>query len=619
MAFNPIRDLNPTERNRAISQLGGATEEEIYSLSNSLRVTSARTSALVDQLRRNNNSLSRELSKINDLDRRLRRVIPIIPGADSAAGNIFPEMFEESGEGDGGIPIPPKVKIPKLKFPRFPRLPSIPPIPVTSPQTQTQTQAQTQAQTQTQTQQQGQRQRTRVGQGSRPLGETTRRQGEAEAEPELQPGFSFPIVLEGAKLFADDFARRYRNFTKKFSEATSFLDPILGPIENFLKGPKGGGAMTAIDMSLMALPQGRLFAGSLGLAKLLQRTPNLFKKFYGKGAPLIVPKRTSTYGAPIGPQPASAISKVKVPEVVKKIPTPPSIAAPYEEIAKSLPTATGARLGGQSVVKRGPLLQQFDRGGLFRRGTPATLEERALRQFLEDSGLSARAARLSDPKYIPQSPGEVAARFDVLKELELADKAFGSIVGGGTRIPKKMVVQPSKVQIRSFFDDIASGQKTIGNNTIAEIVGLNDPELRKRFLYYLRQAPKGQKQQSEGFLNKIAKGLELLPNGTQDDKNVAIQTIMRFLRPSTPGARDSRKFLFDKLKQADKFADDVPFEDFLTKGEAEQLRIPQIEKMLNEMFDKNINSSIIGKPGSTDIASLNIDTSVEIQEIYYIS
>ena len=615
MAFNPIRDLSPIERDQAISELGGVTQREILSLSNSLRVTSVRTSTIVDQLRRKNTSLNSDLKKITDLDRRLRRIIPIIPGQPAVAGNIFGEYGEESSGAAPGFDIPDfKFKKPKIRFPKFPRLPLISPVPVTQPQTQ----QQTQQQTQTQTDQQRQRQRTRVGQGSRPLGDTTKRDEEAEAKPELQPGFSFPLVLENAKKTADDLASRYKKLTENFSKATSFLDPILTPIEQAFKSPEAGGAMTAIDMSLMALPQGRIFAGSLGLAKLLQKVPNLFKRVYGGAAP-VVPRRTSTYGdVPIGPQPASAVSKVKAPEVVKKIPTPPSITAPYEEIAKSLPTATGARLGGQPVVKRAPLLGKFKSGGLFRKGPPVTEEELAFRTFLEDAGLSARAAKLSDPKYFPQTPGEIAARYDVLKELDVVDEAFARVIGGGAKIPKKMVVKPSKIDIRSFFDDIASGEKTIGSNTIADIIGLKDPELRSRFLYYLRQAPKGQKQQSEGFLNKIAKGLELLPNGTQDDKNVAIQTIMRFLRPSGPGVKDSRKFLYNKLKQADKFADDVPFEDFLTKGETEQLKIPEIEKMLQEMFEKNINSSIIGKPGSTDIASLGIDTTVEVQEIYYI-
>ena len=575
MKFNPLTDLTPSQRDTAVKQLGGATENELLAISRSLRNTTSLTSSIASSLRRDNLDLQSDLSTISKLDERLKRIVPIIPEKFGEAGNIFPD--KKPPDPMAGFKLP--------KFPKFPKFP-LPGAPVLQPQPQPQPQPQ--------------------------------------REP--KPEFEWPNIPVLPPIRLPDFegipGLAFRKGSDIIASADKKLTELGQNLDKFLKEKPG----TAMAMDLGMGGFGTAARGIVAISPLLLRglgpRAQVFLQRAFSGAPRYTPVApiTSTYGRQIGPQ-AAPLTLPKPPPITaaKVAPrTPVSLTAPYEELIKGLPTATGGRLGGQSVFARKPLLKGFKAGGLFRKGPAITEEELAFRQFLEDAGLSARAAKLSDPKYFPQTPGEIAARYDVLKELELADKTFARVTGPGSRIPKTAI---TKVDIRSFFDDVASGDLPVPNNTIAEIIGLKDPELRKRFLYYLRQAPKGQKQQNEGFLRKMAKGLELLPNGTQDDKDTAIKTIMRFLRPSGPEAKDSRRFLYNKLRQADKFADDVSFEEYLTKGEVEQLRIPEIEKMLQEMFEKNISgpqSSILGMPGSMDIASLGIDTSVEVQEIYYI-
>jgi len=578
MKFNPLTDLTPSQRDTAVKQLGGATENELLAISRSLRNTTSLTSSIASSLRRDNLDLQSDLSTISKLDERLKRIVPIIPEKFGEAGSIFPD--KKPPDPMAGFKLP--------KFPKFPKFP-LPGAPVLQPQSQPQPQQQT----------------------------------EPQREPRRKPQWEWPQLppIWWPKLpdFEGIPGLAFRKGTDIIASADKKLTDLGQNLDKFLKEKPGTAMAMDLGMGGFGTAAREIFAISPQLARSV-RSPQV-QVFMQKLATL---GQGRGYAAPVTPITSTQPTPLTLPKpppitAAKVAPrTPVSLTAPYEELIKGLPTATGGRLGGQSVFARKPLLKGFKAGGLFRKGSAITEEELAFRQFLEDAGLSARAAKLSDPKYFPQTPGEIAARYDVLKELELADKTFARVTGPGSRIPKTAI---TKVDIRSFFDDVASGDLPIPNNTIAEIIGLKDPELRKRFLYYLRQAPKGQKQQNEGFLRKMAKGLELLPNGTQDDKDTAIKTIMRFLRPSGPESKDSRRFLYNKLRQADKFADDVSFEEYLTKGEAEQLRIPEIEKMLQEMFEKNISgpqSSILGMPGSMDIASLGIDTSVEVQEIYYI-
>ena len=125
MKFNPLTDLTVSQRDTAVKQLGGITGTEIGNLASSLRTASQRTSQIVDVLRRDNTKTNSDLNKIMDLDRRLKRVIPIIPEKFGEAGNIFPDRQPIP---EGGISLP---RLPK--FPKFPPVGGPAPGPVTVP------------------------------------------------------------------------------------------------------------------------------------------------------------------------------------------------------------------------------------------------------------------------------------------------------------------------------------------------------------------------------------------------------------------------------------------------------------------------------------------------------
>jgi len=102
--FNPFTDLSPVDKDRAIEQLGGATENNLQQLQFRLRFTTEYTKQFLNILRDKNKSFKRDIDRIKVLDERLKRTIPIIPGLTGIAGNIF---GEESGPFAGfpGFPI----------------------------------------------------------------------------------------------------------------------------------------------------------------------------------------------------------------------------------------------------------------------------------------------------------------------------------------------------------------------------------------------------------------------------------------------------------------------------------------------------------------------------------
>ena len=100
---------------------------------------------------------------------------------------------------------------------------------------------------------------------------------------------------------------------------------------------------------------------------------------------------------------------------------------------------------------------------------------------------------------------------------------------------------------------------------------------------------------------------------------------MRFFRPSASASTDIRPGIFQKLKDKNFIDKDRLFGEFLSLDDIKNLKEPaQIPgvpdpKLLSPGAEVlGPRSSIIGKPGTMDLASLGIDTSVEIQEIYYI-
>jgi len=131
--FNPFTDLSPVDKDRAIEQLGGATENNLQQLQFRLRFTSEYTKQFLNVLRDKNKSFKKDLDRIKVLDERLKREIPVIPGMAGIAGNIF---------GEEGFPPGPLKGFPGFpgglpgRIPRRPRQPS--PVPQEVPQEQTQ-------------------------------------------------------------------------------------------------------------------------------------------------------------------------------------------------------------------------------------------------------------------------------------------------------------------------------------------------------------------------------------------------------------------------------------------------------------------------------------------------
>ena len=107
---NPLPDLMPLEEGRSTE----VSSQELSAIRASLMETSWRTEQIVDVLERNNILLERDLEKITNLKRRLRRSIGIIPGMPGKAGALF-------GAGVGmGLILP-------FGF-KWPESPNIPPI-----------------------------------------------------------------------------------------------------------------------------------------------------------------------------------------------------------------------------------------------------------------------------------------------------------------------------------------------------------------------------------------------------------------------------------------------------------------------------------------------------------
>lgn len=600
MKFNPLTDLTPSQRDTAVKQLGGVTENEISNLSSSIKTASQRTSGIVDLLKRDNSKIQSDLSSIRDLDRRLKIVIPIIPEKFGEAGNIYP---------DKPIIEPPKFKLPK--FPKFPRVPPVVPTPSTQPQEQTQQQPQEQ--------------------------------------PEQQPGFNIREIIQ--KLLELGYTwEQIRKILEGLSGGdaipglaaiTKPLTSFAGTLDKFLKEKPGtsmaidlgtGGFGTAMSM----FPTGARLLSRLG--------PKLAQEIFGAPAVTTLARpRISTYGVPIGPQPARAMPKPGPlrPEMVAPRPRPTTVASPtsvpYEDILKGLPTATGGRLGGQTVIQRAPLLKGFETGGLFRKGPILTPEEKALREAFLNFADEKLLKSFDDPKNIYSQ----LARSDVDKIVEevykksdeITRRIFGDI---GTSIPKK-TVDPKKVfgpykytpsQIEQAVDVLKSPQaKGLAQpGSVANYMQLDHPEVRQGFLDYLLSAKKGDGTPNYGLYEKILRQIGLLGDRPTQIDDEAFRFILNYhkkvgLDPDLLIKELLNKQILPKetfLKYSDKIGDVIrssKMSPFNVKPlDVGPSGIPGDQPIL----PGGPQSSIIGTPKSMDLASLGIDTSVEIQEIYYI-
>ena len=107
---NPLPDLMPLEEDRSTE----VSSQELSAIRASLMETSWRTEQIVDVLERKNILLERDLEKITNLKRRLRRSIGIIPGMSGKAGALL-------GAGVGmGLILPFGFKWPESESPNIP-------------------------------------------------------------------------------------------------------------------------------------------------------------------------------------------------------------------------------------------------------------------------------------------------------------------------------------------------------------------------------------------------------------------------------------------------------------------------------------------------------------------
>ena len=605
MKFNPIKDLTPFDRNKAVKQLGGVTDEEISSLSRGLRDTSLKTSAIVDQLRRDVSLLKRDLDKISELDRRLKRVIPIIPGQGAVAGNIFPD--DKPGPSGGlNIPIP--------KFPKIPPFAPPAPAPVNVPDP------------------------------------TTVPERKPEKVPEKPPvsiptfPFPFPPLIPPLDDLLPQVVAANTNFVTKindFAYKTANDLVALSKLE-----PKGGkyqpmSPMEQLELVTMASPggfgfkAGGMFLMNPAILRLLPKgTQRFVQSLFGgaaTSAPTVQPAIPLTSRMPRPGQ----LRPDQVAPRAARIPPPPSNL--YDQLLKSTRFGissmgeVGAPLGGTRALRRAPLMKRFNTGGIFRQGTVPE-EVYAMRRALRDIGLDEEIAKIGDPRNLQSQ----LAKSDVLRQLGLADEAFERIMGGGAKIPKK-TVSPTKffgpnrytaTQIDQAIEVLKSSQARglAQPGSVSSYMQLNHPEVRRGFLDYLLSAKKGDGSPNYGLYEKVLRQIGLLgdrPVQIDDDafrfilnyhKKVGLDPdllIKELLNKEMLGKETYVKYL-DKIGDTIRSSKMSPFNvKPLDVGPA---GVPGNQPLL----PGGPQSSVMGRPRSMDLASLGIDTSVEVQEIYYI-
>ena len=117
---NTLPDLMPLEDDRSSEVL----PQELDAIKMSLMETSWRTKQIVDVLIRHNSLLERDIEKITNLKRRLRRSIGIIPGMPGRAGALFgagvAAGFLPMG-GGGTKPAQPFIFPPRVRRTKTPR------------------------------------------------------------------------------------------------------------------------------------------------------------------------------------------------------------------------------------------------------------------------------------------------------------------------------------------------------------------------------------------------------------------------------------------------------------------------------------------------------------------
>ena len=595
MKFNPLTDLTVSQRDTAVKQLGGITGTEIGNLASSLRTASQRTSQIVDVLRRDNTKTNSDLNKIMDLDRRLKRVIPIIPERFGEAGNIFPDRQPIP---EGGISLP--------RLPKFPKIPPVGgpvPTPVPTPT---------------------------------PVPSPVPTPAPVPTPVPTPTPFPFPPLLPPFPDFEGLPGLAFRQGADIIASADKKLTELGKNLDKFLTEKPGTAMAMDLGMGGFGTAASGIFAISPFLLRNLSPRAQLLLQTAFSGAPRYTPAApiTSTYGRQIGPQ-AAPLTLPKPPPITaakvapKTAAIPSQLSAPYEEILKGVSYATreGAPIGGTTVRRRAPLMQGFQTGGLYRRGPAITPEEQAMRQALMDIADEKILKMFDDPSNVYSQ----LARADVDKIVartykradDIAEQIFGIKSAPAKTATTSMRVLKSP---RDFMNSFMEGDVVIPSGSVADILGLNNDALRKRFGYYLLQAPPGKKEQYANFIYKISKGLGIIPGKSVNQlDDSTVKFLMRFFRPSASASTDIRPGIFQKLKDKNFIDKDRLFGEFLSLDDIKNLKEPaQIPgvpdpKLLSPGAEVlGPRSSIIGKPGTMDLASLGIDTSVEIQEIYYI-
>jgi hypothetical protein len=607
MKFNPIKDLTPFDRSKAVKQLGGVTDEEISSLSSGLRDTSLRTSAIVDQLRRDVSLLKRDLDKISELDRRLKRVIPIIPGQGAVAGNIFPE--DKPGPS-GGLNIP---------IPKFPKIPPFTPVPAPAPV------------------------------NVPDPGPVTVPEKEPEKPPITIPTIPFPIPfpIPNPEDLLPQVIAANTSFINKINDIAFKVGDDLVALSKLQ--PKGGkyqpmSPMEQLELVTMASPggfgfkAGGMFLMNPAILRLLPKGTQRFAQSLFGGAATSAP--TVQPAIPLTsrmPRPGQLRPDQVAPRAAR-IPTPP--AAPsnlYDQLLKSTRFGmssmgqVGARLGGERALRRAPLMKRFDTGGIFRQGTVPE-EVYAMRRALRDIGLDEELARIGDPTNLSSQ----LAKSDVLKQLGLADEAFEKIMGGGARIPKK-TVSPTKffgpnrytaTQIDQAIEVLKSPQARglAQPGSVSSYMQLDHPEVRQGFLDYLLSAKKGDGSPNYGLYEKVLRQIGLLGDRPVQIDDDAFRFILNYhkkvgLDPDLLVKELLNKEMLGKetyVKYLDKIGDTIRSSK-MSPLNVKPLDVGPVGVPGNQpILPGGPQSSVMGRPRSMDIASLGIDTSVEVQEIYYI-
>ena len=614
MKFNPIKDLTPFDRNKAVKQLGGVTDEEISSLSRGLRDTSLKTSAIVDQLRRDVSLLKRDLDKISELDRRLKRVIPIIPGQGAVAGNIFPED-KPGPEGGLNIPIP--------KFPKIPPFAAPAPAPVNVPDP----------------------------------GPVTVPEKEREKPPITIPTIPFPIPFPIPNL--DDLLPQViasnTSFINKINDIAFKVGDDLVALSKLQ--PKGGkyqpmSPMEQLEIITMASPggfgfkAGGMFLMNPAILRLLPKGTQRFAQSLFGGASTVAP--TVQPAIPLTsrmPRPGQLRPDQVAPRVAR-IPTPPATSSNlYEQLLKSTRFGissmgeVGAPLGGTRALRKAPLMKRFDAGGIFRRGPLKTADDRAMIEALREIGLDKEIAQISDPSNIYSQ----RAREEVLRQLGLVDETFKRITGGGTRITKKgsSIIKPTETltpperflmqgsEIDTVLGSLQTPLARVQPGSIADFIGLSHPEVRLDFLKYIagiKNTKSGVKNYKmiEKLLRQTGMYMKMSKDGVIPMDDDVLGFVLNFYKKK---GIDPRPFLENmknnglleggieglKTNKAKSVRDAY---QFLKEMEQNKTVLPLPENY--KVPPGGPQSSVMGRPRSMDLASLGIDTSVEVQEIYYI-